>query len=92
MKKYTKEDGINVLRAEKGQANTIGGTFYSLLQSMDPAIIEKMEQHFGEVIAAGYNIGSAINEAEKDPVKKQQMANAIIKAAMGNSESFTEEE
>ncbi len=92
MKKYTKEDGINSLRSEKGQADTIGGTFYALIQNMDPAIVEKMEEHFGEVIAAGYNIGAAIKEAEKDPATKQQMANAIIKAAMGNNKGFSDEE
>ena len=91
MKKYTKEDGIERLRKEKGKPDTIGGMVYALLHQMDPKIVDKIEDHFGEVIAAGYNIGSAINEAEKDPVKKKQMADAIIKAAAGKKESFTEE-
>ena len=30
-------------------------------------------------------------DVEKDPVKKKQMADAIIKAAAGKKESFTEE-
>ena len=91
MKKYTKEDGINRLRKEKGKPDTIGGMFYALLQQVDAPIVEAIEEHFGEVIAAGYNIGSAINEAEKDPIKKKQMADAIIKAAAGKNETFTEE-
>lgn len=92
MKKFTKEDGVNALRSEKGQDGTIGNLFYALLGQMDPAIVDKIEDHFGEVLAAGYNIGAAINEAEKDPVKKKQMADAIIKAAAGNNKSFTDEE
>ena len=91
MKKYTKEDGIHRLRKEKGKPNTVGGLFYALLNDMDAPIIEKIEEHFGEVIAAGYNIGSAIAEAEKDPVKKKQLADALIKAAAGKKESFTDE-
>ena len=92
MKKFSKEDGINILRSNKGKENTPGGLFYALLNGMDPAIVEKLEDHFGEVIAAGCNIGAAIQEAEKDPVKKRQMADAIIKAAAGNNKSFTEDE
>lgn len=91
MNKYSKEDGINRLRSEKDQPDTIGGMFYALLSKMDQTVVDKIEDHFGEVIAAGYNIGAAINEAEKDPVKKKQMADAIIKAAAGNK-NFTDEE
>ena len=91
MKKYTKEDGIERLRSEKGKPETIGGMFYALLSQMDATVVEKIEEHFGEVIAAGYNIGSAISEAEKDPIKKKQLADAIIKAAAGKKESFTDE-
>ena len=92
MKRFTKEDGINRLRSEKGKEGTMGGMFYALLSKMDKTVVDKIEDHFGEVLAAGYNIGAAINEAEKDPVKKKQMADAIIKAAAGNDKSFTDEE
>ena len=91
MNKFTKEDGINILRSDKGKENTIGGLFYALLKNMDSNVVEKIEDHFGEVIAAGYNIGAAINEAEKDPVKKKQLADAIIKAAAGNNATFDED-
>ena len=92
MKKFTKEDGIAKLRSEKGQEGTVGGLFYTLLQQTDQTVIDKIEDHFGEVIAAGFNIGAAINEAEKDPIKKQQMAEAIIKAARGTGKSPEDEE
>ena len=90
--KYTKADGIERLRREKGQEGTIGGLFYALLEQTDQKVIDKIENHFGEVIAAGYNIGATINDAEKDPVKKKQMAEAIFKAAQGASKSFEDEE
>ncbi len=92
MKNFTKEDGINRLRSEKDQEGTVGSLFYSLLGKMDPAVADKIEDHFGQVLAAGYNIGKAINEAEKDPVKKKQMADAIIKAAAANNKGFTDED
>ena len=92
MSKLSKEDGVAILRANKGKEDTPGGLFYALLKNMDPAIVDKIEDHFGEVIAAGCNIGAAIQEAEKDPVKKKQMADAIIKAAAGNNKSFDEED
>ena len=92
MKKFTKEDGIDKLRSEKGKEGTMGGMFYALLNKMDPAVAGKIEDHCGEVLAAGFNIGAAINEAEKDPVKKKQMADAIIKAAAGKNSNFSDEE
>ncbi len=92
MKKFTKEDGINKLREDKGKPDTVGGLFYALISQMDQPLVEHMEKHFGEVIAAGYNIGAAIQEAEKDPVKKKKMADAIIKAAAGKNSNFSDEE
>ena len=92
MEKFTKEHGVSILRENKGKDGTVGGMFYALLKNMDPAIVDKIEDHFGEVIAAGCNIGAAIQEAEKDPVKKKQLADAIIKAAAGNNKSFEDEE
>ena len=92
MKKYTKEDGIEKLRADKGKPDTVGGLFYALLGQMDERLVEHIENHFGEVIAAGYNIGAAIEEAEKDPVQKKKMADAIIKAAAGKNKNFNDDE
>lgn len=87
---FTVEDGVDSLRQEKNQPKSLGSLFYALLGNADPAVLEKMEEHFGAVIAAGKNIGAEIARNENDPVKREAFKKKLFEIATKQAESLEE--
>ena len=87
---FTVEDGVDSLRQEKNQPNSLGSLFYALMRDADPAIVEKMEEQFGTVIAAGKNIGAEFARNEKDPAKKEAFKKKLFEIATKQAESLEE--
>jgi len=84
----TPEQGLEKLRADRGNPETVGGFFYTLMAEAPEEMREHLEKQAGQIIAVGHNIGLAVAAAEKSPKLKAAFQRRLKELAVRlNSES-----
>ena len=74
----TVEDGKEILRKDKGNPGTMGGIFYALAGNSAPEVLERLEEHFATMVAAGQNVIIEMQKADKNPEKRRAFMKELI--------------
>ena len=91
---YTTEDGIKLLRDQRNVPHTPGCLLYTCFGNADPAVLEKIENQCGDIIASALNVGAFFRKAEKDPILQKQLRaemQRVINIRQSNESDTSEE-
>ena len=76
-KEMTEEEAAKILESQKDDPESLGGFMNYLLGDAGPNFKQVMEQHAAKMLAAGYNIGSVLSEAEKTKESREDISSRL---------------
>jgi hypothetical protein len=80
-KEMTEEEASKILESQKDDPESLGGFMNHILGDAGPNFKMVMEQHAAKMLAAGYNIGRVLTEAEKSKETREDMSARLYELA-----------
>ena len=73
-KEMTEEEATKILESQKDDPESLGGFMNYVLGDAGPNFKMVMEQHAAKMLAAGYNIGRVLTEADKSKEAREDIS------------------